>query len=427
MQNSYSKIKNKENIITFLYFIFLILILIVFGYTPTNDGDGYIEFADVCISQGEPYPCTPLIKGHPFVWNIGAINIVAFIKWIFNSIYPLLIIYCLLKALSALLIYKIADKLFGNKTALIAMIIFVIYPNNWGQSTTILSEIPSIFLLLLGFLCCLNNKYFTSGICFAIANWIRAISIVFIFVITLYCLYPFNKQSFRKISKLLVGYFIFILFVGLESYHRTGYFIFQSDTLWFNMANVPYETDSKPHYNEEMFPKGTIRYIDNMEDKTSIECSEIWKERCVEWLKENKLKYLSKIPARIVYMYYDDNDNISAFLDNKSKPENNYITLPYKNILNEVKNLSNVQILAVVNFILYWITVLLALAGFIMLIKKHEFSKAYIICAPVIVGTLAITLAIHGETRFKEPFMPFIMILAAFALTELLKKRKLKS
>lgn len=36
-------------IIASTYCIALLLFLAIFGYTPTNDGDGYIEFAQVCI------------------------------------------------------------------------------------------------------------------------------------------------------------------------------------------------------------------------------------------------------------------------------------------------------------------------------------------------------------------------------------------
>ncbi len=43
-------------IIASTYCIALLLFLAIFGYTPTNDGDGYIEFAQVCIQSKEAYP-----------------------------------------------------------------------------------------------------------------------------------------------------------------------------------------------------------------------------------------------------------------------------------------------------------------------------------------------------------------------------------
>ena len=122
-------------IIASTYSIALLLFLAIFGYTPTNDGDGYIEFAQVCIQSKQAYPCMPLIVGQPFIWNIGSINLTALSLLWFNSLYPLLIFLCFLKALTALLIGKIAHKLFSGKVAIIASIMFVLYPNNIGQSS----------------------------------------------------------------------------------------------------------------------------------------------------------------------------------------------------------------------------------------------------------------------------------------------------
>ena len=109
------------------------------------------------------------------------------------------------------------------------------------------------------------------------------------------------------------------------------------------MAAATYETSVEPHYNAEAYPKGTIRYIDHMKDKTAIECNQIWKQRCLEWLKDNKANYLSKIPGRLVYMYMNDMDNIPAFLHDKSKAQNNYVTLPYRTLLYNLQNLSYIQ------------------------------------------------------------------------------------
>ena len=55
------------------------------------------------------------------------------------------------------------------------------------------------------------------------------------------------------------------------------------------MAEATYETTVAPHYNTPMYPKGTIRYIDNMKNKTAIENNEIWKTRSIKWLKKHPL------------------------------------------------------------------------------------------------------------------------------------------
>ena len=69
-------------IISIIYFVFLIAVVCIFGYTPNNDTEGYIEYAQICLHNNQPYPCTSTIVGQPFIWNIGIINLVEF------SIYP---------------------------------------------------------------------------------------------------------------------------------------------------------------------------------------------------------------------------------------------------------------------------------------------------------------------------------------------------
>lgn len=121
------------NRISIVYFILLLVILILFGYTPMNDTDGYIEYAKVCVQQGEPYPCNALIKGAPFIWNIGSINLIALSIQLFGSFYPVLILMCILKAMTAWLLAKITQYLCNDKIAIITLLLYTCYPNNWGN------------------------------------------------------------------------------------------------------------------------------------------------------------------------------------------------------------------------------------------------------------------------------------------------------
>lgn len=419
MQDSYRKL-------TILFFLFLIAILAIFGYTPTNDGVGYIEYAQTCIETREPYPCTNLIKGYPFIWNIGVINLTALFLKTFHSIYPILIFFCLLKALTALLIAKISESIFNSKVAVTALILYILYPNNWGEVTMVNSETPMIFLILLAFYIILKNSkniqwLFFGGMLMAMANWFRPISLIFLGSMILYYIFFEKKNIILKTTGILSGYILIIFSLGIESYSRTGYFIYQAESLWFNMAEATYETSVKPHYNTEMYPIGTARYIDNMQDKTVIECNQIWKKRSLEWLKDNKLNYLSKVPGRLLYMYFNDIDNMTFLIKDKSKAENNYITLPYRNITHRLKSLNYVQMSAFICMVLYYTLLLLALLGTIKLFTGKRLKAAFLPLVIIIGGSLAITLAIHGETRFKAPFMPFIFMLAAMALSEKIK------
>lgn len=125
-----------------------------------------------------------------------------------------------------------------------------------------------------------------------------------------------------------------------------------------------------------------------------------------------------------MYMYYNDMDNIIAFSRVKEKAEDNYVTLPYKNILQRFTSLSAVQYIAIINLVYYWLLIIFSIHGGYFLIKKHEYKKAFLPIMIIIGGSLSLVLAIHGETRFKAPFMPFIFILAAVYITSWLYKNK---
>lgn len=399
------------------YLLWLLLVLALFGYTPTNDGDGYIEFAQVCIRHGQSYPCLPLIQGQPFVWNIGSVNLTALSLLWFRSLYPLLVLLCFMKAITALLVGKIALKLFTGRVAVIACVLYVLYPNNWGQSTTILSEIPMVSLALAAFYMAVSREkpawLFASGMVFGLANWFRPVAMVYMGTLLLYYLFFIRKDWMRKSLSLCCGYAAFIIIVGLQSYLRTGYFLYQAESLWFNMAEATYEPSVAPQYNTDPYPKGTIRYIEDRERKTAIECNRIWRERSMEWLKAHPTEYLAKVPGRLVYMYYNDMDNIIAFSNHKGEAGANFITLPYKTLLKQFDQLSAIQYLALANLVYYLAVLFCAAGGCLLVIKRKEYAQTFTPMMIVIGGSLALVLAVHGETRFKAPFMPFIFILAS--------------
>ena len=470
MQNSHRTLKrtlsnNAYLIISALFLLLLIAILCIFGYTPTNDGEGYLDYARIALAEHQPYPSPKTILGQPFIWNPGIINLIILSLWAFQSLWPLLLTLCLMKALSAFLVAKIASKLFSHQTALIALFLYILYPNNWGQSTMLSSEIPMVFFTLLAVNLSLKNNnsprllrprrshiplQFLAGITLAIANWFRPVATIFLVALVLYHLLKRSRllrprrNSTSPILHLLSGYILTILIIGTSCYLRTGYFIYQSDTLWFNMAEATYEKDPQPHYSTEMFPTGTARYIQDMQHKTAIECSHIWRQRSLKWLAEHPAQYLSKIPARLYYVYKNDIDNLSAFLPDKSNPAENYVTLPLKSILHLSKNSltfregTTVASLAIITTIFYILLLLSAIIATITTLRttlhsplnpqRHFHSEAEkqlstlnitLLLFIIIAGSLALVLAVHGETRFKAPFMPFIFILAA-----LLKKNR---
>ena len=440
MQNRYRKLTAERFnrccwVLTIGFLLLLLGVLIVFGYTPTNDGEGYIEYAQIAIADRQPYPTLHHIIGKPYIWNMGIINLVALSLGLTKSLYPLLILFCIMKALTAWLLAHTTAKLFNRQTALIALILYILYPNNWGQSTMLSSEIPMLFFTLLAVFLSLsklstrnsplslNSKLSTlnsqlSGALFALANWFRPVAAIFLLALVVY-FFLFRKRQWKKLTLyLLSGYAFVVLLIGTSCYLRTGYFLYQADSLWFNMAEATYETDSQPHYNTEVFPEGTARYIDDMQHKTAIECSHIWRERSLKWLSEHPVEYLKKVPARLYYIYQNDIDNLAAFLPTKTDAAKNYITLPLGSLRTQFSQLSAVQYFALFATILYLLLLLLTIAGALRLMLNGRWREAFLPVFIIVAASLALALLIHGETRFKAPFMPFLFMLAASFLSK---------
>ena len=410
MQNSYCKI-------SIAFFFFLLAILLFVGYTPTNDGDGYIEYALMSLKDRQPYPSHSTIMGQPFIWNIGQINLIALSLWLTRSIVPVLVLMCALKAATAYVIARIAELLFNHRTGLIAILLYIAYPNNWGQSTMLLSEIPSVALALTALYLTLKynraKAWIAAGLLFAIATWIRPISPIYIGSAFLYHLFFNRKLILKRYACVVGGYAALLIGFGSSCYLRTGYFLTQPTTLWFNFAANTYEKSTKVEYNQPVYPKGTARYIANREKLTALQCRDIWRQRSLQWLGNHKIAYLKKVPGRLFWMYYEDIDNIPAFLKDKQRAENNYVTLPVTSIAHQINSLSPIQYFALINEILYIIIMLMAVAATAQLLLKREYRSTFLPLFIIVAGSLALVLVSHGETRFKAPFMPFFFVLAA--------------
>lgn len=410
MQNSYCKI-------SIAFFFFLLAILLFVGYTPTNDGDGYIDYALMSLKDGQPYPSHSTVLGQPFIWNIGQINLIALSLWLTRSIVPVLVLMCALKAVSAFVIARITELLFNHRTGLIAILLYIAYPNNWGQSTMLLSEIPSVALALTALYLTLKynraKAWIAAGLLFAVATWIRPISPIYIGSVFLYHLL-FNRRLILKRYACIVGsYAVLLIVFGTSCYLRTGYFLTQPTTVWFNFVANTYEKSTKVDYTQPVYPKGTARCIANREKLTALQCRDIWRQRSLQWLGNHKIAYLKKVPGRLFWMYYEDIDNIAAFLKDKQHAENNYVTLPATSIAHQINSLSPIQYFALINEIFYLIIVLMAVTATAQLLRKRDDCSLFLPLFIIVAGSLALVLVSHGETRFKAPFIPFLFMLAA--------------
>ena len=381
-----------------VFTILQLVILVVFGYTPYPDSDGYLYLAQESLHKGEPYPVTSLLNDYPFLWNIGSINITVASLALFHSITPLLVVYALMKGITAWLLYELARKICGSQTAFITLIIYLIYPANYGECTSLLSELPFMFFIMLGiYLSIVKDKTLLGGMLLAVANWFRPMGIVFLLAMIIFFLY-----QWRKSLKLLIGYIAMITIIGCATMYRTGLFIYQAKTGW--MALMDYSSD---YASESMKVR---KYADwNVSQKDSA-----WQSLFFDWLKDHPTEYIKQMPPKLVNTYISDNVNMCTFIPGKADKEYMYEEVSMQTLIDSFLKLSAVQWLTVINLIVYFCIIISALCSLYWFNRKEYLLPIAII----VLGTLLLLFVGHGEARFHIPFMPFFMILSAIFINK---------
>lgn len=387
---------SRHQLILSLIVIFTILqliILLLFGYTPYPDSEGYIQLAYESITHQEPYPVTSKLNEYNFLWNIGAINITALSLYLFHSITPLLIVYSLMKGIMAWMFYAITKNIFDQKIAFIALILYVIYPANYGESTSVLSELPFMFFIFLGmYLIIVKKWFFIGGMSLAFANWCRPMAIVFLLALCIYMIF-----KWRNSLKMIAGYVVMIAVIGFASMHRTGLFLYQAKSGW--MALMDYSSDHSEKSLEVL-----DRNDWNVSQKDSAWCSLF-----IDWVKDHPVEYVSQMPQKLVNTYVSDNVNMCTFIPDKAVEEYMYNEVSMATLIHAFPRFSGVQWLTIANLLIYYLLLIGALASLVYF--KPDTYLLPISC--ILLGTLILLFAGHGEARFHIPFMPFFIMLTA--------------
>lgn len=397
-------VKNRKLVLVLVavFTLLQIAVLMVFGYTSYDDSDAYIQIAKDCVACGEPYPVSTQINELPFLWNVGAINAVTASLALFGSITPLLVIYALLKGLTALLFYAVSDKLLGQKTALVCLLLYVFYPANYGEATTTLSELPFVFFIMLGlWMALVRNAFLAGGVCMALANWFRPMGLVFMAAVVIYLIYQWRKtptavgmRTFLSHGgKLLAGFALVVCLIGFTAKHRTGLFLYQAKTGWMNLADfyTGYSPESLAVRDNEQW---------NVSQKDSAWCSFF-----MQWLKEHPKEYVARMPRKVAETYVSDNVNMCVFA-----PDKRYTSVSLRTLIERFPSFSAVQWFTSYNLLYYYFLLLAALVS-----MRRFCMRSYLLpVACILLGTLLLMLVgFHGDARFHQPFMPFIIMLSA--------------
>ena len=376
-----------------LFTLLQFIVLAVFGYTPYPDSEGYLYLANECLQKGDIYPVTSELNNYPFLWNIGTVNTVYASLKLFHSITPLLILYCIMKGITAWLFYKLTISITNKRTAFIALLLYLIYPANYGEATSVLSELPFTFFTMLGLWLCVSRKlYIIGGMALAVANWYRPMGIVILVALIIY-LFVNKRRTIRPI----IGYVAIILIIGSLNYLRTGLFLYQAKTGW--MALADYSTQQSA---ESM----------QIRDNTKLNIAQkdaAWRTLFIDWLKDHPKEYFSQMPRKLADTYVSDNVNMCTFIPHKSQKEYMYEEVSLNTLINRFPAFSAVQWLTLWNLLFYYLLLITALLS----LRFFRNNSSLLPLSIIILQTLLLLFMGHGESRFHTPIMPFVVMLSA--------------
>lgn len=377
-----------------------VALIFLLGYTPYPDSNGYVLLAQQCLANGSPYPVTSLLSDYPFLWNVGAINSVALSLLATGSTVPLQLVYALMKGATAWLLFDLVRCLSGRRTAGIALLLYVAYPANYGEATSVLSEVPFIFFAMAAtWMSVVRQWHAAAGVMLALGNWMRPFALVFIAAIII-----FLKFRPRKCMPLLAGYLSVVLLIGTLSTMRTGLFLYQAKTGW--MSLMQYSWDNSPASQQDT-PDPMIIYNDTTLNVAQKD--DRWKQMFLEWLPNHKADYVKQMPVKLAATYVSDNVNLCAFLDHKESRDYLYDELSMRTLKNQLPRLTPAQWLTLLNLFFYY----LLLVGAVLSLRHFRRQTHLLSVAIIATGTLLLLLVGHGEARFHQPFMPFIIMLSA--------------
>jgi len=198
----------KDNIgIIIVIGLFILTNIIFFNYNSIFwDSAVYIGMGKYIYSFGkaglwEPSRpiLLPLFLG--LIWKIG-LNPVLFGK-----------IFSLLSSIGCILLtYLIAKKIFNKNIALISSLFLAFSYTFIFFSIKILSEIPSLFFILLSIYFFINKKFFLTGLFAGIAFLTRFLEIFVFFVIFALFFIYFRKENrfVQKFFRMLIGFLIIL-------------------------------------------------------------------------------------------------------------------------------------------------------------------------------------------------------------------------
>ena len=224
-------------IVALCVFIQVFLIISFGDYKQLSDYGMYIRIAQECLERGSWYPDSANMYDI-YIFAPGLVNYFILQMKLFGTMSVNLWLNLFLNLGIIYFVFSIANRFFNKNTACISVIAYSLLYSTWWIVIPAGTEVPFLFLSLLGLWVVVNQKgigyMILAGFAFGLANWIRPL--VVIFLITALVMMYMNKVKISKYISLTIGFVLVLGLIGAASYKSANRVILQSSTSGVNLA-----------------------------------------------------------------------------------------------------------------------------------------------------------------------------------------------
>jgi len=386
-----------------LRLVWLLLIPVI----PMSDSVMYHEFAkSISSGNGYAYPAGNLTA----YWPVGTPAIYAILYSLFGESYLVITIFNLVVGIVTLiLMMSLAKQWFNESTAYITGIIYALWPSQIQFTTILASETIFNVFVLLGLFFWYHHKrtvlinWVLGTVFFVAATYVRPIALLIPFI-----LIGLSFLSNFHFKKLLISSVITVLTMAIlitpwavRNYNLFGEVVLISTNggpvFW--MGNNPDSSGGYMSLPEDLvFESETVR-------------ADYFKEEAIKHIKEEPGIFVKRLAKRFIDYYRSENIGVNWNLEGIKQQNLDKTVFPLKLISSA-----------------YWLLlVLLAIYGTVKLVRINGWNNA-LTATPIFVlisyNTILHTIIASGD-RYHFPIIPFIGMLAAYALFQIKKSYKI--
>ena len=398
MSKKVFEIENKTILfILFIAFLLRLVWALFIPVDPVSDSIMYHEFAKVISDTGRyAFPEGNLTA----YWPVGTPALYGGLYKIFGQNYDVIVAANIIVGLlTTYLIYLITLRWFNQKTAVIASLLYAIWPSQIQFTTVLASELLFNLFMLSGMYFWLKatekgaKMIIIGSIFFAAAAYVRPIALLLPFI--LISISFLNKVDLKKaILDAAIASIVMAILIAPWAYRN--YNLFGEPVLISTNGGPVFWMGNNPESKGEYMPLPDIKF------KSEVERAKYLKQAAIDHIKAEPIIFLKRMTKRLIDYYRSENIGIVWNINGIKQMDAESAVLSLKLLSSG-----------------YWMMILLlAIYGLLRLFKQQGIWQTLTI-TPIfaLLGYFTVLhVIIASGDRYHFPIIPFLAMLAAHSL-----------